>query len=165
MSESARLKIGFIAAGQVDKATTHNEALALLDIAVAAAVDGFLTDTPPAAPMAGQCYVVGSAPTGAWLGHSLALAGYTEGGWRFVAPVEGLSVLDKASSESAVFRDGAWAKGDVRAVKLSIGGNQVVGSRGAGIANPAGGTTIDVEVRAAVADILARLRHHGLIAS
>jgi hypothetical protein len=33
------------------------------------------------------------------------------------------------------------------------------------VADPAGGTTVDAEARAAVAAILARLRTHGLIAT
>jgi Protein of unknown function (DUF2793) len=149
----------------VDKATTHNEALALLDVAISAAIDGFLVDTPPASPAVGSSYVVGASPTGAWAGHARALAGYTNGGWRFIEALEGLSALDKASGETATFRAGAWEKGQARAAKLSVGGNQVVGARGAAVADPDGGTIIDTEARAAVAAILARLRQHGLIAS
>jgi hypothetical protein len=44
-----------------------------------------------------------------------------------------------------------------------IAGQQVVGGRLAAIASPSGGTTIDAEARAAVTQILATLRGHGLI--
>jgi hypothetical protein len=155
----------YIQPAQVDKATTHNEALALLDVAISAAIDGFLVDTPPANPTVGSSYVVGANPTGAWVGHPRALCGYTEGGWRFIAPFDGLSALDKASGETVIFRGGTWEKGQARAAKLSIGGNQVVGARGAAVVDPAGGTIIDAEARAAIAAILGRLRAHGLIAS
>jgi hypothetical protein len=165
MPQSARLGAPLIQPAQVDKATTHNEALALLDVAISAAIDGLLVDTPPASPAIGNCYVIGANPTGAWTGHARALAGYTEGGWRFIAAIEGLTALDKASGETAIFRAGAWEKGQARVAKLSIGGNQVVGARGAAVVDPAGGTIIDAEARAAIVAVLARLRAHGLIAS
>jgi hypothetical protein len=165
MSQSARLGAPQIQPAQVDKATTHNEAIALFDVAICAAIDGFLVDTPPASPTLGSSYVLGANPTGAWAGHALALAGYTEGGWRFIGAFDGLAAMEKTSGETAVFRGGAWAKGEAIAAKLSIGGNQVVGARGAAVADPAGGAIVDAEARAALAAILARLRQHGLIAN
>ena len=165
MTQSPRVGAPLLEPAQVDKSTTHNEALAILDIAVSAAVDAFLLDTPPASPAPGDYYIVGDAPTGAWVGRSLALAGYTAGGWRFIAPFAGLSVLDKASGQVAVFEAGAWELGHVRATMLSIAGDQVVGARLAAVDDPAGGSTVDVEARAAIAAVLARLRQHGLIAS
>ena len=44
------------------------------------------------------------------------------------------------------------------------GGNQVVSARQAAVADAAGGAVIDVEARAALNDLLAKLRTHGLIA-
>ena len=152
-------------AAQLQKETTVNEGFVALDIAVSAAVDGYLLNAPPASPGVGDCHVIGASPTGAWAGHALALAGYTAGGWRFISAFEGLSVLEESSGEAAVFRGGAWEKGHVRGAKLSVGGNQVVGARLAAVADPTGGTTIDAEARTAIAAILARLRQHGLIAS
>lgn len=46
---------------------------------------------------------------------------------------------------------------------LFIGGEQVVGRRATSIAAPSGGGNIDPEARAAVSQILAALRSHGLI--
>ena len=165
MSQSIRLGLPHIEAGQIEKSTTHNEALALLDIAVGAAVDGLFVETPPGNPYPGACYIVGNAPTGAWAGHARALAGYTAGGWRFVEAKDGMCVLDKASGETVVFRGGAWEKGQVRGAKVLVGGDQVVGPRLAAVPDPSAGTIIDAEARAAIASILARLRAHGLIAS
>lgn len=165
MTQSSRIGAPFLEPAQIDKTTTHNEAVALLDIAVSAAVDGFLLNTPPSAPAAGDCYILGANPSGAWAGHALALAGYTAGGWRFIAPFAGLSVVDKASGQVAVFTAGAWDLGHVQATTLSIAGDQVVGARLAAVGDPTGGTTVDTEARAAIAAVLARLRQHGLIAS
>lgn len=160
---SARLGLPFIEPGQIDKSTTHNEALALLDIAVGAAVDGVLVNIPPPSPPEGACYIVGATPQGAWLGHASALAGFTAGGWRFVEATEGLSAVDKVTGNSAIFRAGAWQVGIVRAASLAIDGDQVVAGRLAAVPPPAGGTTVDSEARAAIGAILARLVEHGLI--
>lgn len=165
MSESARLGLQFLQAAQIQKEMTVNEGLARLDLAICAAVDGFLVDTPPVSPAVGNCFIIGSAPSGAWSGHPLTLAGYTEGGWRLIAPVDGLTALDKASGEFATFRSGGWEKGQLRATKLLVGGNQVVGARLAAISDPSGGTIIDAEARSAIGAILAGLRQHGLIAT
>lgn len=165
MNRTTRLQMPLIESGQVDKSTTHNEALAMADLTVCGAIDAFLTDTPPSNPTLGSSYVVGASPTGAWSGQALAFAGYTVGGWRFIAPFEGLRVIENASGELAIFRSGAWEKGQLRAAKLTVGGMQVVGARLAAVTEPTGGTVVDAEARGAIAAILARLRQHGLIAS
>jgi hypothetical protein len=69
----------------------------------------------------------------------------------------------KSSGVWAVYRAGAWELGTVRGSSLVLEGLQVVGSRAAAIADPAGGTTVDSQARSAVSQILAALRQHGLI--
>jgi hypothetical protein len=53
--------------------------------------------------------------------------------------------------------------GALRGTQLIIGGLQVVGSRRAAIPAPTGGTTVDLEARTAIDQILAALREHGLV--
>lgn len=48
---------------------------------------------------------------------------------------------------------------------VKIDGTQVISNQGAAVADASGGTTVDAEARAAINDLLARLRSHGLIAS
>jgi len=48
---------------------------------------------------------------------------------------------------------------------LFIDGEKVVGGRFSAISSPAGGLTVDAEVRTAVSQILGALRTHGLIDS
>ena len=161
--ESARLALPFIAAGQAQKELTHNEALALIDVGLAAAAESAGLDEPPAAPVASQCWVVGAAPTGLWAGHADDLACWTESGWRFLPAVEGMTVWLKAQRLWAVREAEGWAIGGVRGDRLVVDGVQVVGARGAPVAAPAGGSVIDAEARSAIEAILDRLIAHGLI--
>src|SRR3954463_5942061 len=93
--ETARLRFPFIAAGQAQKEVTHNEGLALIDIGMGAAAESSWVDTPPSSPALGQCWIIGSAPSAAWADHPEELACWTDGGWRFLPKVEGLSVWVK----------------------------------------------------------------------
>ena len=87
---SDRLKLPMLAAAQAQKEVTHNEALALADIAVQAVVQSVGPVAVPASPVVGQCWIVGAEPTGAWTGRAGAIAAWTSGGWRFVLPFEGM---------------------------------------------------------------------------
>lgn len=166
MSETtARLALPMIAAGQAQKELSHNEALAALDLLVQAAADGVGINTPPGSPAAGQCWIVGAAPTGAWSGQAGALAGWTGGGWRFVAAREGMTVWTGGASGFARYSGGAWVAGALAGQTLSLGGVQVVGEQGPAIAEPTGGSVTDAAARAAIGAILTTLRTHGLIAT
>ena len=160
-----RHALPLIQPGQAQKELAHNEALALLDMIAQPAVVAVATNTPPVAPQPGQCWVVGTSPTGAWSGHADALAGWTTGGWRFAVPGPGMTVWTGGAAGFARWDGGEWRTGVLTGSTLKLGGQQVVGSQGAAIADPMGGTTIDSEARATVAQILAALRHHGLIAA
>lgn len=164
MSQTSRLALPMIEAGQAQKEVFHNEALRRIDIALAAAVETVGSNLPPSNPVDGQCFVVGTAPTGAWAGQAKAIAGYAAGGWRFVAATAGMQALDESSGYAATFDGTAWVVGTVKGVKLELAGTQVVGARGAAVVNPAGGSVVDVEARAAIVAILDRMRTHGLIA-
>lgn len=58
------------------------------------------------------------------------------------------------------------ASGNVGATTaVNVGGGKVVGVQAAAIADAAGGVTVDAEARAALNDLLAKVRTHGLIAT
>lgn len=139
-------------------------ALALLDAIVAGAVDAIGLNDPPTSPTAGSCYIVGSQPTGEWLGKADHVAAFSVAGWRLIAPVAGMSLTVRPTGLIATYGTSGWEVGMVRASQLLVGDRQVVGSQAAAIASPAGGTTIDSEARAVVGQILSALRSHGLIA-
>lgn len=102
MSATSRLAFPFISPGQAQKELYHNEALQLLDVLVAAAVEGLPTAAPPATPTIGLCYIVGGSSSGDWSGRAQQLAAYTSGGWRFIAPRDGMSALVRSSGGTAV---------------------------------------------------------------
>ena len=166
MEMTPRLGLPLLVAGQVQKELFHNEALALVDLLIAGSVEDGTSAAPPASPVTGRFYRVAAAgASGAFAGHEGALAGWSGAGWRFVAPVEGMRLTERTSGLDLAYRGGAWTSGAVRASDVVIGGLQVVGARGAAIADASGGSTIDSQARATVAQILAALRTHGLIAS
>ncbi len=109
--------------------------------------------------------VASSGATGAFAGQEGQLAGWTSGGWRFFAPVEGLRLTVRATGVGFEYWEGAWRTGSVRATELLIDGVKVVGSARPAIAAPAAGTTIDANARVCISEILGALRAHGLIAS
>lgn len=127
-------------------------------------VEGAALASPLANPPVGSCYLVASGATGAWAGQDGALASLTDGGWRFVAPVEGAQLLDRVSGQIVVRRGGNWESGISRVQEVRVNGQTIVRERQPAIADPSGGTTADAECRVTVSAILSALRTHGLIA-
>ena len=160
---SARFDLPFILPGQAQKELFHNEALVRLDAALHAAVEGPPATTPPANPEEGQCWIVAAGASGAWEDKDGALAAWTAGGWRFVAPVPGMLAWNKAASLWLHWSGSGWSDGTLPAAALEIGGQQVVGPRLADVPSPSGGTIIDAEARGAVDALIATLKSHGLI--
>ncbi|RZJ16776.1 MAG: DUF2793 domain-containing protein, partial [Brevundimonas sp.] len=107
---SARLGLPYLAAGQLQKHVTLNEALTRLDALVQAAVVSRTVGTQPATPDDGALYILPSGATGtAWSGRPAgALVRAEAGGWTTVPVAEGaiVAVLDQA--EIVCLRDGAW---------------------------------------------------------
>lgn len=137
-----RLGLPLLFAGQSQKEVTVNEALSKIDMLLTGAVDGTLAN-PPESPLIGSSWIVGSGPTGIFAGRTDQIAGWTDGGWRFIQPTVGLRVYDR---ELAVIRlfSGGW--------------NEVVAPSA-----PAGGAIIDVEARACLAALLGTLIETGII--
>lgn len=165
MEGTVRWAMPLLFAGQAQKEITHNEALVLIDALLHGRVESADLSSPPGAPAVGQCWIVAEVATGAWAGQAGAVALWTAGGWRFVAPRAGLSVA-VADRDHALFHDGTeWRSGAIRDGGLYLNEEKVVGARMAAIAAPGGGSVIDAEVRSTVAAILVALRGHGLIAT
>lgn len=165
MSETTpRLGLPLLASGQAQKEITHNEALVLLDGLVQPIVQAVAPAAIPAAPVPGQCWIVGAGATGVWSGHDLGFALWTEGGWRFVESRTGMLAWSLGDGLPARREENGWVLGLVEARAVMIGGLQVVGGQQAAIAEAVGGSNSDSEARIAIAAILQALRNHGLIA-
>ncbi|WNO53537.1 DUF2793 domain-containing protein [Stakelama saccharophila] len=161
--QTDRLALPLLQPGQAQKEMFHNEALTLLDMLVQGVVESVSADDPPAAPQAGQCWILGDAPGGAWAGMPGAIAGWTAAGWRFAGPRIGWRMWSAADRTAYRFGDGGWIADPIRPEAIVFAGEQVLGPRQPAIAAPADGATVDVQARAAIGAILSALRAHGLI--
>ncbi|WP_088184324.1 DUF2793 domain-containing protein [Sphingobium sp. Z007] len=165
MDETPRWALPLLFAGQAQKEIFHNEALMLVDALLHGRVESADLSAPPGAPTEGQCWIVAAGASGAWTGQVDAVALWTAGGWRFIAARTGLRVV-VADRNHALFYDGTiWRADVIRSDGVYLDEQRVVGMRRAAIATPSGGSVIDVEARSTLADVLAALRGHGLIAS
>ncbi len=143
MPASPRLSLPLLAAGQAQKEVTHNEALVLIDSLIAPLVEGVGTISPPPGAAVGQAWIVGSAPTGAWVGKAGQLAVLSAGGWRFADLPVGASVCERATLSQ-------WRRGAAAWIAPPH------------CASPSGGATVDEGARSAIAAIVAALVTHGL---
>ena len=158
-----RFALPFILPGQAQKELFHNEALALLDLALHPVVEGPPIGEPPGGPEAGRCWIVAAAAGGDWTGRDNMLAMWSESGWRFLAPVPGTIAWNQSASLPLLWDGSQWREGALLCAGLVVNGVQVVGPRQASVPSPSGGTIIDEEARAAINAITAALMSHGLI--
>jgi hypothetical protein len=160
-----RYALPLLVSGQAQKEITHNEALLLIDALAHPAIESRSLAAPPLSPQPGQLWLVAAAATGDWLGKSAQLALWTSGGWRFIAPRDGMLVWSKPDGAALIYSSGAWQVSSWPVLSLSVAGQQVVGPRGPAVADPVGGTVVDLQARAAISGLLSALRSHGLIAT
>lgn len=146
MPTTPRFALPLLAVSQAQKEVTHNEALTLLDALVHAAVEAGPIAVPPTSPVAGQSWIVGTAPTGTWAGKDHAIAIWTSGGWRFAAPREGTAVVRLSDNVRLRFEGGTWVAP-------------------ATFAAPIGGSVIDSEARSAISMLVLHLAAQGLLIS
>ncbi len=150
MEVTPRLGLPTLIPGQAQKEITVNECWSVLDAIVAGAVEEPARVDPPTAPVVGTSFIVASGATGVWAGQDGAIAAFTAGGWRVIAPIDGLCVLVKSTGETVRYSNGGWSL--------------VLAAPQAAISDVAGGATVDAESRAAISAILGALRAHNLIA-
>jgi hypothetical protein len=108
MDETANLGLAYIMPSQAQKYVTHNEALRDLDSIVQLSVLDRDLAAPPASPAAGDRYLVAASATGAWSGHSGAIAAWQDGAWLFYSPREGWVVWVADEALLIGWSAGAW---------------------------------------------------------
>ncbi|MDP5104263.1 MAG: DUF2793 domain-containing protein [Erythrobacter sp.] len=128
--------------GQAQKEFFVNQALAILDTLHARTVIASQPASPPASDD-GECFRVTAPATGAWEGCEGHLAIQIGGDWHFGVPREGMQVFDIEADTSLFFKVGWQA-----AIRP---------------ANPANGTTIDTEARAAIEQLINVLHDFGIL--
>ncbi len=142
---SPRFALPLLFAGQAQKEVFVNEALARLDGLVHCAIEG-TASVPPAAPLEGDCWLIGDGPSGDWSGQAGRLALRQSGQWLFVAAADGTQLLNKATGQ-------IW-----RRVSSSWNAPSPPTA-------PSGGTTVDNEARTALAELIAALRQAGVFSA
>lgn len=143
-STSARFALPFLFAGQAQKEFYLNEALSIIDALLHPLVEDE-SDTPPASPTDGECWLIGSSPTGGWSDFASHIACRQAGVWIFVQPRDGLHIFDKALGQERFFF-GQW-------------------SSATAVSAPSGGTVIDGEARVAISALIDTLTANGLLPS
>ncbi len=108
MTSTPHLALPLLAAAQAQKHVTHNESLAVLDALVHLAVKERGRTAPPAAPAAGDRYLVGAGATGAFSGQEAKIALFDLGAWRFFQPRAGWKAYVEAESTIVVFDGAQW---------------------------------------------------------
>lgn len=139
-----RFGLPLLFAGQSQKEFYVNEAHTLTDALLHCAIEGEAA-APPATPVNGQAWLVGSSPSGAWTGQAGKIAFHQSGNWIFAAPRDGMRILDRTTGQEKRYHSG-WQAPTAPAA-------------------PAGGSTVDVEARAALAALIAKLREAGIFPS
>ena len=141
---SPRFALPFLSPGQSQKEFSVNQAHAAIDALLHLVISGE-SNTPPTNPVEGECWAIGSAPTGAWGSDAGKIAAYQAGVWLFVDPVEGMRAYDVTAGQLAFYSNGAW---------IYLGP----------LASPSGGSTVDSEARTAIDEIITVLADSGLTA-
>lgn len=140
-STSPRFGLPLLYFGQAQKEAFVNEAFAIADALLHCSIEAEATAPPPSAAN-GQNWIVGADATGEWEGRSQMLACRQAGNWLFVAPREGMRVFDVSAGQERIYI-GSWKKTS-------------------GVAEPYGGTTVDVEARTAIVELIVALRAVGI---
>jgi hypothetical protein len=155
MNTTVRNKLALLSAGQAQKEVTHNEALVAIDRLLHPSVKSRSLSAPPADPALGESWIVGEAATGAWSGQEQAIAVFEGYGWGFVLPRLGLAAFIEDEDGMAIWR-GQWSAG-WPVSQLSIASPAV-------ISLPAGGVTVDAELRESFGSLVTALQGLGLTA-
>lgn len=110
MSETPRLGLPLLAAGQAQKHVTHNDALMRLDALVHLVVASRTQTVPPATPGATAAYIVPAGGSGVFAGHQDDLAIFEEGAWSFLDPRAGWQAWVSDEAEHHVWTGTQWRR-------------------------------------------------------
>lgn len=110
MTDTSRLSLPLIAAGQAQKHVTHNDALTRLDALIHLAVESRTQSVPPVTPTALSAYIVPPDGTGIFAGRTDQLALYEGGGWTFLEPRAGWQAWVADEAEHNLWTGTEWRR-------------------------------------------------------
>ncbi len=119
MSETYQFELPLVQPSQAQKHITVNESLARLDAVAQMRIVETQVIAPPASPIDGEAYAVGSSATGEWAGHDASLAIFSNGGWVFLTPKIGWKARNETLGADMIFDGVDWR---INAVSVSAGG-------------------------------------------
>ncbi len=133
----------YLFVGQAQKEFFVNQSLTLIDALLRGSVASSLSE-PPSEAIDGDVHRVLEPAVGDWLGQDNKLALRVGRAWHFVAPFDGMQLFDQSAGQLLIFRSG-WVSETAPA-------------------EVQGGNVVDVEARAAIADLSQSLRSLGILA-
>ena len=107
MTTTTHLAITLVEQAHAQKEVTVNTALAKIDAILNTGAKSRVTATPPGSPAAGDVYIVGPSPTGAWAGQANAIAYYDQS-WKFIAPNEGMALWVNDEDVPYIYSGSVW---------------------------------------------------------
>lgn len=110
MSDTPRLGLPLLAAGQAQKHVTHNDALMRLDALVHLVVASRSQSVPPASPGETAAYIVPAGGSGVFAGHQDDLAIFEDGAWSFLDPRPGWQAWVTDEAEHHVWTGAQWRR-------------------------------------------------------
>lgn len=67
-------------------------------------------NAPPGSPSTGDVYLVGTSPSGAWVGHAKDIAEWNGSSWVFTDGVQGDFLYNATTALTYIFRSGNWVQ-------------------------------------------------------
>lgn len=115
-----------------------------MDALLQRSVNGSLA-APPSSPQDGDCYCISAPATDAWHGREGQLAVHLAGDWQYVSPAQGSLIYDRTLGQY-LHLDGQWQTASLPQAAT-------------------GGSNIDAEARALLAQVIDALAKLGLVAA
>jgi len=142
-STTRNYSLPYLFAGQAQKEFFVNQAHMLLDTLVHTTIIG-RSAVAPTSPNDGDTWLVAASPSGDWADYEGQIAIFVGAEWSYIQPRFGMTAFDQQTGQTLLF-DSSWQSADTPA-------------------QPQSGSTIDVEARQTIAEIISELRNLGIFA-
>ncbi len=107
MTTTSHINITLVEQSQAQKEVTVNTAFSRIDAMLNTGAKSRVIATPPVSPAAGDVYIVGTSPTGAWAGQAGNITFYDQS-WKFITPREGMTLWVNDEDVQYIYDGAAW---------------------------------------------------------